>query len=207
VTGQRAFSLIVAFGTDMGNAEDAAMTFAEAVCAIGIDVEAIELNQVELSELQSTTHFIVVTSTFGEGEFPDNALLFWEALSADTDRLEHLSFAILALGDSSYEFFCGAGKLLDERLEALGATRLAGRVDVDGFYEQPAALWTTDVVKILQAQQTNLVATVAVTPDDTAPPAPAEPSSRERNRYRALPCLPAGTAGHVGAGPVLVVLR
>jgi sulfite reductase (NADPH) flavoprotein alpha-component len=182
VTGQRDFSLIVAFGTDMGNAEDAAMTFAEAVGAIGIETEAIELNQVELGQLQSATHFVVVTSTFGEGEFPDNALLFWEALSAETDRLEHLSFAVLALGDSSYEFFCGAGKLLDERLEALGATRLAERVDVDGFYEQPAASWTSDVVKILQAQQTDPVATVAVTSDDTTPPEPAEPSTRERNR-------------------------
>ena len=137
MTGQRDFSLIVAFGTDMGNAEDAAMTFAEAVAAIGIEAEAIELNQVELAELQSATHFVVVCSTFGEGEFPDNAVLFWEALSAETDRLEHLSFAVLALGDSSYEFFCNAGKLLDERLEALGATRLVDRVDVDGSTSNP----------------------------------------------------------------------
>jgi sulfite reductase (NADPH) flavoprotein alpha-component len=172
VTGQRDFSLIVAFGTDMGNAEDAAMTFAEAAGSIGIDVEAIELNQVDVADLQAATHFVVVTSTFGDGEFPDNAVLFWEALSAGTDRLEHLSFAVLALGDSSYELFCNAGKLLDDRLEALGATRLAERVDVDGFYEQPATAWTTDVVKVLHAQQTS-----------PAPaPKAAEPSSRERHR-------------------------
>lgn len=146
------FSMIVAFGTDMGNSEDAAMTFAEAAAeAIGIESEAIELNQVELADLQSATHFIVVCSTFGEGEFPDNALLFWEALGAeDADRLEHLHFAVLALGDTSYDLFCNAGKLLDERLEALGATRLTDRVDVDGFYEQPASAWTTDVVKLIQ---------------------------------------------------------
>ena len=83
MTGRPDFSLIVAFGTDMGNSEDAAMTFTEAAAAIGIDAEAIELNQVELADLQTATHFIVVTSTFGDGEFPDNAVLFWEAISAD----------------------------------------------------------------------------------------------------------------------------
>jgi sulfite reductase (NADPH) flavoprotein alpha-component len=172
VTGDGDFSLIVAFGSDMGSAEDAAMTFAEAAGAIGIPAEAVELNQVELDALQSATHFVVVTSTFGEGEFPDNAVLFWEALSADTDRLEHLSFAVLALGDSSYEFFCGAGKLLDDRLEALGATRLLDRVDVDGFYERPATAWTTDLVKVLQSQQ-------------STPPADAEPvESPRRERHQ-----------------------
>jgi sulfite reductase (NADPH) flavoprotein alpha-component len=172
VTGQRDFSLIVAFGTDMGNAEDAAMTFAEAAGSIGVEVEAIELNQVDVADLQSATHFVVVTSTFGDGEFPDNAVLFWEALSAETDRLEQLSFAVLALGDTSYELFCNAGKLLDDRLEALGATRLAERVDVDGFYEQPAAAWTTEVLKVVQAQQTS----------SAQAPEPIEPPSRERHR-------------------------
>lgn len=178
MTDQRDFSLIVAFGTDMGNAEDAAMTFCESATeALGIESEARELNQVELAELQQTTHFIVVTSTFGDGEFPDNATLFWEAISAETDRLDHMSFAVLALGDSSYELFCNAGKLLDERLEALGATRMLERVDIDGFYEQPAKAWTTDLVKRLAAEHTGpaAVASVAVIPER------AEPPSRDRN--------------------------
>jgi sulfite reductase (NADPH) flavoprotein alpha-component len=146
-------SLIVAFGTDMGNAEDAAMTFAESVTAIGIAAEAVELNQVDIAQLRAATHFVAVVSTFGEGEFPDTATLFWEALQASGDRLENLHFAVLALGDSSYEMFCNAGKLLDERLEALGATRMVDRVDVDGYYEQPAKAWTTDVVKVLTAER------------------------------------------------------
>ena len=175
VSGQADLSLIVAFGTDMGNSEDAAMTFAEAVAAIGIEVEAVELNQVEVSELQNTTHFITVVSTFGEGEFPDSATLFWEALSADTERLEHLSFAVLALGDSSYELFCNAGRLLDERLEELGATRMTDRVDVDGFYEDPAKAWTAELVKQLTAEQGEGAAQASTAPV----PERAEP--RERN--------------------------
>ena len=61
---------------------------------------------------------------------------------------------MLALGDSSYELFCNAGTLLDECLEALGVTRLIDRVDVDGYYQQPAKAWTTDLVKLLSAEQT-----------------------------------------------------
>lgn len=154
VTGRPEFSLIVAYGTDMGNAEDAAMTFAECCQPIGIDVEAVELNQVDIADLRSATHFVAVTSTFGDGEFPDNATLFWEALRADIAPLDHLDFAVLALGDLGYDLFCNAGKLLDARLEALGATRIADRVDIDGPYEQQAGAWTTDVVKLLAAAKT-----------------------------------------------------
>lgn len=153
MTAAPEFSLIVGFGTDMGNAEDAAMTFAEACQEIGVAAEARELNQIDVAELQSVTHFVAATSTFGDGDFPDNATLFWEALRGSTDRLDHLSFAVLALGDAGYDLFCNAGRLLDERLEALGATRLVDRVDIDGAYEQPAQVWTTDVVKHLQAVQ------------------------------------------------------
>ncbi|CAN5486856.1 sulfite reductase flavoprotein subunit alpha [soil metagenome] len=182
MTSQPDFSLIVAYGSDMGNAEDAAITFTESCAAIGVEVTAVELNQVELAALQSATHFVVVTSTFGDGEFPDNATLFWEAISAETDRLEHLRFAVLALGDSGYDLFCNAGLLLDGRLEALGATRLVARVDVDGFYEQPAAAWTTDVIKLLAAARACEPPTVAVTSASTNQPKIAEQTGPDRSR-------------------------
>lgn len=176
----RQFSLIVGYGTDMGNAEDAAMSFTEMLETVGIDAVAVELNQLDVADLQTATHFVVVTSTFGDGEFPDNATLFWEAISGETERLEHLGFAVLALGDTSYELFCNAGKLLDERLEELGATRLAERVDIDGFYEQPAKAWSTDIVKLLAAERSGPAPTVTVSAAETAAAEP--PSSRERNR-------------------------
>ena len=179
----REFSLIVGYGTDMGNAEDAAMTLTEMLETIGIESEAIELNQIDVADLQTATHFFVVTSTFGDGEFPDNATLFWEAISGETARLDHLSFSVLALGDSSYDLFCHAGKVLDERLEELGATRLVERVDIDGFYEQPAKAWSTDVVKVLTAEQSSSESNAAVSVLETKSVEAAEPppSSRERN--------------------------
>ena len=173
----REFSLIVGYGTDMGNAEDAAMTLTEMLETIGIESEAVELNQIDVADLQTATHFFVVTSTFGDGEFPDNATLFWEAISGETARLDHLSFSVLALGDSSYDLFCHAGKVLDERLEELGATRLAERIDIDGFYEQPAKAWANDVVKVLAAELTGPAPAVA----DTTAQTVEQPPSRERN--------------------------
>jgi len=174
VTGRQNSSLLVAFGTDMGNAEDAAMSFAEAVAALGVRTEAVELNQVGAEDLRSATHFVVACSTFGDGEFPDSATLFWEELSADgAPRLDHLSFAVLALGDASYEFFCNAGKLLDARLERLGATRLLDRVDVDGPHDRPTATWIADLVKLLGAERTA----------PAASPPTAEPiGTRDRHR-------------------------
>jgi len=170
VTAGASFSLIVGYGTDMGNAEDAAMMFAEAVDeSMGITVTATELNQIDLAALQDATHFIAVTSTFGDGEFPDTATLFWEALSADSaERLEHLSFAVLALGDSSYELFCNAGLLLDERLAALGATRLVQRVDIDGLYTQEATAWNAEVIKVLMAAVPTEQAAVTEVPREPA---------------------------------------
>lgn len=174
MTAQPDFSLIVGYGTDMGNAEDAAMSFCEALEeATGIKSEAVELNQVDIANLQSASHLVVVVSTFGDGEFPDNALLFWEALSAEgAERLAHLQFAVLALGDSSYEFFCNAGLLLDKRLEELGASRLTERTDVDGPYLQPSKEWTTDLVKLLAAGSIGSTESAVVT--ETATPAKRE---------------------------------
>lgn len=177
------FSMIVGYGSDMGNAEDAAMSFAEAFAeATGRAAEAVELNQVDSDDLRSATHLIVVTSTWGDGEFPDNAALFREALSAESaERLEHLGFAVLALGDTGYELFCNAGRLLDERLEQLGATRLAERLDIDGSYVKPAAAWTADVVKQLAAEHTHPTVGVAVASHQLDSPGPAAPPVPDRD--------------------------
>ena len=183
MTARPEFSLIVGYGSDMGNAEDAAMSLAEALEeATDIQAEAIELNQIELADLDSTTHFVVVTSTWGEGEFPDNASLFWEAISAENvSRLEHLKFAVLALGDSGYDLFCNAGRLLDERLAALGAIRLTERVDVDGSYAEPAEAWTTDVVKLVAAEHTSPGSAIVIVAHENPPPEHADQPNRERN--------------------------
>lgn len=95
-----------------------------------------------MENLADMQNAIVVVSTYGEGEMPDNAQIFWDKLSANTaPRLDNLSFAVLALGDTSYDEFCQAGKLIDTRFEQLGASRLIQRIDCDVDYEDYASDW------------------------------------------------------------------
>ncbi len=139
--------LRILYGTQTGNAEGVANDAAAAARLQGFDVMVSGLDEIELDEFAGLNHVLIVTSTYGEGEMPDNAELFWEALSASTaPRLEGVSYSVLALGDTSYDGFCQAGKLFDTRLEQLGANRLVGRVDCDIDYEAPAAEWVQSAV-------------------------------------------------------------
>ncbi|MEM7060535.1 MAG: sulfite reductase subunit alpha [Pseudomonadota bacterium] len=137
----------ILFGTQTGNAEEVANEAAALAQARGFKPRVADLDAVEMDQLAAMEHLIVVVSTYGEGEMPDNAELFWDALSASTaPRLENLSYGVLALGDTSYEHFCQAGKLIDTRLEQLGATRLAARVDCDVDFEEAATAWLEGTV-------------------------------------------------------------
>ncbi len=141
------------FGTQTGNAELLAEDLVAGARARGLGGRATPLDAVSPEQLAGMSHVLVVTSTYGEGEMPDNAGLFWEALQATTvPRLEGLRYAVLGLGDTSYDEFCQAGKLLDLRLEQLGATRVHDRVDCDVDYEDPAALWSAAVLDRLAAE-------------------------------------------------------
>ncbi|WIA99488.1 sulfite reductase subunit alpha [Curtobacterium sp. MCBA15_012] len=143
----------VLFGTQTGNAEVLADQLVAGAVARGLGGRATALDDVSPEQLADMSHVLVVTSTYGEGEMPDNAGLFWEALQASTvPRLEGLQYAVLGLGDTSYDEFCQAGKLLDTRLEQLGATRIHDRVDCDVDFEDPAELWTAAVLDRVAAQ-------------------------------------------------------
>ncbi|MFK4484306.1 sulfite reductase subunit alpha [Curtobacterium sp. AB7] len=143
----------VLFGTQTGNAEFLADELVAGAKARGLGGRAAALDAVTPEQLAGMTHVLVVTSTYGEGEMPDNAGLFWDAVQASTvPRLEGLQYAVLGLGDTSYDEFCQAGKLLDTRFEQLGATRVHDRVDCDVDFEDAAALWSAAVLDRLAAE-------------------------------------------------------
>lgn len=143
----------VLYGSQTGNCELLAEDFVAASRDRGVAATIQPLDAVTPEALAELGHVLIITSTYGEGDMPDNAELFWEALTDEgAPRLESLQFSVLGLGDTGYDNFCEAGKLLDMRLEQLGAQRLAPRVDCDVSYEDEAAGWIQTVVEALAKQ-------------------------------------------------------
>ena len=98
------------FGTQTGNSETIAETAAEIAKNNNFSTKLAPLDDVSMEALQNMENAVFVVSTYGEGEMPDNAHLFWESLSSSTaPKLEHLNFGVLALGDTGYDEFCNAG--------------------------------------------------------------------------------------------------
>ncbi|MDV7086375.1 sulfite reductase subunit alpha [Rhodococcus opacus] len=142
----------VLYGSQTGNAEGVAEDAAAAARSQGFAPVVSALDDVDTDALAVMHRVLIVTSTYGEGEMPDNAELFWQALSAETaPRLENTDFAVLALGDTGYDGYCQAGKMIDTRLEQLGARRVTPRVDCDVDYEDTAAAWVADTLPLFAA--------------------------------------------------------
>ena len=137
-----ALSLLVLYGSQTGTAEKVAKSIASVAARRSFNPRLVEMNAALSLDLAREERIIVVTSTWGDGDPPDNAVALWKFLSAPTaPRLPQSAFAVLALGDKNYPEFCGAGKKFDARLEALGARRLCPMGECDVDYEAPAAQW------------------------------------------------------------------
>ena len=144
-----ALTLTIVYGSQTGHAAGLAENMANEAQSLGFHARAIDLAQYKRTELAKERYLILITSTHGDGEPPDNARAFYDFLmSKRAPRLEQLHHAVLALGDSTYPDFCKAGRDFDARLEVLGAKRLIPRADLDVDYEEPAKVW---MEKLFQA--------------------------------------------------------
>jgi sulfite reductase (NADPH) flavoprotein alpha-component len=139
---QPAETLLILFGSQTGTAEALARRFAVQARQRGFAPQVLPLNDFQQSNLTAGGKAIIVSSTWGDGDPPDNAANFWSWLNADSaPRLESLHFGVLGLGDRNYPDFCGASRKFDGRLAELGAKRLVSRGECDAEYETAANAW------------------------------------------------------------------
>ena len=145
-------SLEVLFGSQSGNAEGLASKIAKIAKSYGLQGSVHDMDGFDFNSLSSKKRVIIVCSTWGEGEQPDNAEELWKFANSDAaTRLDGTHFAVCALGDTSYELFCESGKEWDGLFEKLGATRIVERIDCDVDYDAPASEWTLKALPALAA--------------------------------------------------------
>jgi len=153
-------TITILYGSQTGNSQGLAEKYASLLKAQNVDVTVSSLGKFKASNLKKITNLLLIVSTHGEGDPPDQAIQFYEFLhSKRAPKLEHLQYSVLALGDSSYEFFCKTGKDLDEQFAKLGATRLVPRTDCDVDYDDAAAQWFSAVQQEFLKQATTISVT------------------------------------------------
>lgn len=173
----------ILFGSQTGNAQSLANSTGKTLKDRGFEVTVSSMSEFKPNNLKKVKNLLIIASTHGEGEPPDNAISFHEFLHGRrAPKLEDLRFSVLSLGDSSYEFFCQTGKEFDQKLEELGGTRIFNRVDCDLDFDEPAAEWVEGVLAGLSDAQQSQGSVEAVT---TATPQVAESAYSRTNPFKA----------------------
>lgn len=161
--------ITILYGSQTGNSQGLAEQAATKLKEQSFDVTIQSMSDFKPNTLKKIEHLLIIVSTHGEGDPPDTALPLFEFLHGRrAPKLDHLHYSVLALGDSSYEFFCKTGADFDQKLSELGATALAPRVDCDLDYDEPAAQWLAAVEVSLQIH-TGGPSTVEVVASESAP--------------------------------------
>lgn len=142
--------LHILYGTTTGNSEVLAEETTDKLTEMGLDTELSSTEDFNSEELYQIETLLLIISTDSGGVPPWMAEDFYTFLNEETEvNLNHLSYSVLALGDSYYPEFCQAGKDFDHMLESLGARRIAERVDCDIRYWDDFDYWLTNVCSVL----------------------------------------------------------
>lgn len=154
---------LIIYGTETGNSKKVASNLLATFKKNKIQAKAIDVFQYDVAKLEKENLVLFIMSTQGEGEFPQNAVAFYEKLKASNTDLSKVSFAVLGLGDSSYPLFANAGILLDEVLAEKGAKRLLPLVKADVDFAETVATWENDLKKAFQNIGSNVINEVKAT--------------------------------------------
>jgi len=147
--------LTILWGSQTGTAETLAKQAAKAAGKRGFAPTIVDMASTSAADLASTDSLLLITSTYGDGEPPDNAKPLYEAVRAeDAPPLPAtLNYSVCSLGDSNYELFCQCGKDFDSALAKLGATRATDRVDCDVDYDEPFEAWLENSLTALGSSE------------------------------------------------------
>lgn len=135
-------AVTVAFGSQTGNSEGLAKKLVKKLTANGHSPSLVDLADLSVEGLKEIKNLFIITSTYGDGEAPDNAEDFHSTLLASEEKLENLNYSVLALGDSEYPDFCQCGIEIDAQLAELGATRVSPRIDCDVEFDDEFIAWS-----------------------------------------------------------------
>lgn len=152
ITTSAGLSLTILWGSQTGNSETLAKKAAKSLTTQGHQVTTIDMAEAEVEFLTKNENLLLITSTYGDGEPPDNAAALHELLhSEDAPSLDNISYSVLGLGDSEYPDFNQCAKEFDTVLEKLGAQRLTPLVESDVDYDEPFDQWISQLTDSLKA--------------------------------------------------------
>ena len=149
-----ASDLLLIFGTESGNAEELAEDAGHLSRKLDFTPRVIDMEDISLEDISSSKRLIVICSTWGEGEQPVNAQKLYDSVKGSEDHcLEGVNFAVIALGDTAFEFFCESGKEWDEILQKKGGSRVVERIDCDVDYEDYVQEWILNTLSLMKKIQ------------------------------------------------------
>ena len=140
----------IAWGSQSGTSTNLANVIGDSLRDFGV-IHIHDMGDVSPEEILTFKHLILVTSTYGDGEAPDNASEWMSYLKfSDGIDLSHLNYAVIGLGDTYYPHFCQAGKDFDQYLSKHGANALLHRLDCDLYFEEQYPEWLEELKSVLK---------------------------------------------------------
>ena len=142
-------SINILFGSQTGNAAGLAEKTAKLAANYGLEPNIVDMDGFDPARLATMKRVMIITSTWGEGEMPDNADAIWNAINANGPALGSVHFSVCAIGDTSYDEFCKAGHDWNDKLAALGGTEAYPIQECDVDFEPPWKIWVEQALPML----------------------------------------------------------
>ena len=146
-SGDRSINIL--FGSQTGNAAGLAEKTAKLAANYGLEPKVVDMDGFDPAQLASMKRVMIITSTWGEGEMPDNADAMWNAINANGPGLNGVHYSVCAIGDTSYDEFCKAGHDWNNKLAALGGTQAFPIQECDVDFEPPWKVWVDEALPLL----------------------------------------------------------